>query len=88
MKRKLIYLPNIVQNDDVSYSVIEMVNYLSINGKKCNVLYELMKEHNEVMVFNPIHSSEIKNVKVDKIVATIWTSVFKAKNFADEKIFH
>lgn len=61
-----------------------MVNYLGINGKKCNVLYELMKEHNEVMVFNPIHSSE-KNVKVDKIVATIWTSVFKAKNFADEK---
>lgn len=37
-----------------------MVNYLGINGKKCNVLYELMKEHNEVMVFNPIHSSEKK----------------------------
>ena len=62
-----------------------MVNYLGINGKKCNVLYELMKEHNEVMVFNPIHSSEIKNVNLDKIVATIWTSVFKAKKIADEK---
>ena len=82
---EIVYLPTIIQNAGGSHVVIDMVNYLTINGKKCNVLYDLMKDYTEILLFSPIHSKKIKDINVDKIVATIWASVFKAKKIADEK---
>lgn len=81
----LFYLPDIVQNAGGCHVVVDMVNYLSINGVSANVTYDSMKDYKEIMVFTPISSEKMENIDCNKIVATIWYSVFRARKFADSK---
>ena len=80
-----IYLNGIVQNAGGVHVVVDMINYLAINGQKINLTYDVMSNYKEIMLFNPIASNRLENVKIKKIMSTIWSSVFSAKKIADDK---
>ena len=80
-----IYLNGIVQNAGGVHVVVDMVNYMAINNQNVNVIYDIMSSYKEIMLFNPIESTDLKNIKIKKIMSTIWSSVFSAKKIADEK---
>lgn len=80
----VIYLNGIIQNAGGVHVVVDMVNYLTINGQSINITYDIFGKYNEIMLFNPISSDTIEKVKIKKIVATIWSSVFSAKKIADK----
>ncbi len=80
-----IYLNGIVQNAGGVHVVVDMVNYLAINNQNVNITYDVMSSYKEIMLFNPIESNALDNVKIKKIMATIWSSVFSAKKIADAK---
>ena len=81
----LIYLNGIVQNAGGVHVVVDIVNYLVINGEKINILYDFMSEYKEIMLFNPIPSSNINNISSNQIVSTIYQTTFSAKKIADDK---
>ncbi len=81
----LFYLPDIVQNAGGVHMVIDMINYLSINGLSCNVLYNNVSNYQEIMLFNPIKIDLIDKLETKKIVSTIFASTFIAKEIAQKK---
>lgn len=81
----LVYLPDIIQNAGGCHVVVDLVNYLAINGLNANIVYENLSDYKEIMIFEPIHISNLTNVKCEKVMATIWNSVYKARAIADEK---
>lgn len=81
----LFYLNGIVQNAGGVHVVVDIVNYLSINSQSVNVLYDIMGNYKEIMLFNPISSKNIDNVKSKKIVSTIYSSAYSAKEIAKKK---
>lgn len=80
-----IYLNGIVQNAGGVHVVVDMVNFLAINGFNANIIYDSMEEYKEIMLFNPISSNKLDDITIKNVVATIWYSVFKAKKIADKK---
>lgn len=80
-----IYLRALVQNAGGVHVVVDIVNFLSISGQKINIVYDIMDEYKEIMLFNPISSNKIENIHVKNLVATVWTSVFNAKRIAEKK---
>ncbi|MEG0825982.1 MAG: glycosyltransferase [Bacilli bacterium] len=81
----LIYLPDLVQNAGGVHVVVDMVNFLVINNVSCNILYNNITNYQEIMLFNPINYSKIKETEVKRIVSTIYSSTYLAKKIADEK---
>ena len=81
----LFYLNGIVQNAGGVHVVVDIVNYLSINNQNVNILYDIMGDYQEIMLFKPISSSNIDNVSSKKIVSTIYSSVYSAKEIAKKK---
>lgn len=80
----VIYLPDIVQNAGGVHVVVDMINYLSINGMNCNILYNNIVNYQEIMLFNPINYKNIKVMNAKYIVSTIYSSTFLAKKISDE----
>ncbi|MBO4246020.1 MAG: glycosyltransferase [Bacilli bacterium] len=78
-----IYLNGIVQNAGGVHVVVDMVNYLAINNQNVNIVYDIMSTYKEIMLFNPIESNALDNVKIAKIMSTVWSSVFSAKKITD-----
>lgn len=78
----LFYLPQLVQNAGGCHVVLDIVNYLVINSKSANVLYESSDSYNEILLFNPIKFVDSLEVKVKRIVGTIWFSTLRARKLA------
>jgi GT2 family glycosyltransferase len=79
------YLPFIGQNSGGAHVVVDIVNYLVINGFSANILYEFFSDFEEIILFNPIKRYEAIESDIKQIVATLWISVFGARVIADEK---
>lgn len=77
------YLTDIIQNAGGVHVVIDMINYMCINGLNANLMYDNMGNYEEIMLFSPININKLNQVNLNKIVSTIYTSAFKAKNIAD-----
>lgn len=80
-----IYLSGIIQNAGGVHVVVDMVNYLAINGVNANIIYDYYGDYKEIMLFNPLSSNSIENAKIKNIIATLWNSVFMAKKIADKQ---
>lgn len=83
--KTLFYLDGIVQNAGGVHTVVDIVNYLTINGESVNILYNLKYPYKENMLFNPIPSSSIKNIQTEQIISTVWKTAFSARDIADQK---
>lgn len=81
----LIYLIGFTQTAGGVHMVVDMINYLVINGFPCNILYGFSNGYNEIMLFNPIEVTKLNNFSFDKIVSTIYISTYYAKKIADER---
>lgn len=77
------YLDGIIQNAGGVHVVVDMVNYLAINGFSVNIAYGVMGVYKEIMLFNPVISSKLEKFKPKKIVATIWASAYTTRDLAD-----
>lgn len=79
----LIYLPNIVQNAGGCHVVIDLINYMIINGYSANILYNGIYNYKEIMLFKAIQMENINDVYFKQIVSTIWNSIFNAYDIAN-----
>lgn len=81
----VIYLMGFVQNAGGVHNTVDLVNYLAINDVNCNIVYQIMQEYKEILLFNPIHLDMLEKFKINKIVSTIYLSTFIAKKIANER---
>lgn len=81
----LFYLDGIVQNAGGVHVVVDIVNYLTINGESINILYNLQYPYQEITLFTPISSSRIEKIQTNQIISTVWKTAFAAKKIADQK---
>lgn len=81
----IFYLDGIVQNAGGVHIVVDLINYLSINGESANIVYNLQYPYKEIMLFTPLESTHTKNLKTKRVVSTIWKSTFDAKKIAEQK---
>ncbi len=73
----LFYLPVIHQNAGGVHIVVDIVNYLNINGYFANILTEIIYDnYKEIMIFTPTMLKNIKQIKPKCIVGTIYPSNF------------
>lgn len=80
----LFFLPDIHQGAGGVHVVIDIVNYLNINGKYASVLTERIHDgYNEIMIFNPCYMKNIKNITPKCIVGTIYPTIFFCKTIAE-----
>lgn len=79
----MFYLPFITQNAGGVHMVFDIVNYLSINNYNTGVLYNILFDYEELALFKPIQIDKAK-FKANKIVTTLWISVFNIMKFANE----
>lgn len=73
----LFFLPQITQNSGGCHAVIDMVNYLIINGFNANILYEEIYDYKEIMLFTPLRWTAQNHFKARQILSTIWISTFR-----------
>lgn len=81
----LFFLPSIAQNVGGSHVVVDIVNSLVINGVSANILYSLLEEYKEAMLFSPISYEDFKEVSTKQVVTTLWITNYTARRFAIEK---
>lgn len=72
----LIYLPDIHQNAGGVHVVVDIVNYLNINGVFANIITERLHEYKEIMLFSPSFMKNIKHICPKCIVGTIYPTIF------------
>lgn len=72
----LIYLPDIHQNAGGVHIVVDIVNYLNINGVFANIITERLHEYKEIMLFSPSFMKNIKYISPKCIVGTIYPTIF------------
>lgn len=72
----LFFLPDIHQNAGGVHMVVDIVNYLNINGCFANILTERIHEYKEIMLFTPTFMKNIKNISPKCIVGTIYPTIF------------
>jgi glycosyltransferase involved in cell wall biosynthesis len=80
-----IYMASIVKNAGGVHMVVDIVNYLIINGVSTNIIYDVYGEYNEIMLFKPLASDKLDNISIKNVIATIWSTTFKARKLADSK---
>ena len=56
--------------------VVDIVNYLNINGCFANILTERIHEYKEIMIFSPSFMKNIKSISPKCIVGTIYPTIF------------
>lgn len=72
----LFFLPDIHQNAGGVHMVVDIVNYLNINGCFANILTERIHEYKEIMLFTPTFMKNIKTISPKCIVGTIYPTIF------------
>lgn len=72
----LFFLPDIHQNAGGVHMVVDIVNYLNINGCFANILTERIHEYKEIMIFSPSFMKNIKDISPKCIVGTIYPTIF------------
>lgn len=72
----LFFLPDIHQNAGGVHMVVDIVNYLNINGCFANILTERIHEYKEIMIFTPTFMKNIKTISPKCIVGTIYPTIF------------
>lgn len=80
--KTLFYIDGIVQNAGGVHAVIDIVNYLTINGESINIVYNLKYPYKENMLFNPIPAVKIPDISFEQIVSTVWKTAFEARAIA------
>jgi len=80
----LIYLIGFAQNAGGVHMTVDMVNYLVINHVDCNIVYNFSNGYDEILLFNPIKITDIDRFKFKKIVSTIYSSTFYAKELSNK----
>ncbi len=77
------YLNGILQNAGGVHIVIDLVNYLSIHNQNVSVIYDVMGEYKEIMLFHPVSSNAISNdFSCKELISTIWLSTIVAYELA------
>ena len=77
--KTLFYIDGIVQNAGGVHSIIDIVNYLTINGESINITYNLKYPYKENMLFNPLPANKIKDAKFEQVVSSVWKTAFEAR---------
>ena len=72
----LFFLPDIHQNAGGVHIVVDIVNYLNINGCFANILTERIHEYKEIMIFTPTYMKNLKTISPKCIVGTIYPTIF------------
>lgn len=78
----LIYLIGFSQNAGGVHMVVDMINYLSINGINCNIVYNFSNGYDEILLFNPIKIDSLNKYKFDYIVSTLYYSTYLCKEIS------
>ncbi len=78
----LFFLPDIHQNAGGVHMVVDIVNYLNINGCFSNILTERIHEYKEIMIFTPTYMKNIKTISPKCIVGTIYPTIFFCESIA------
>lgn len=72
----VFFLPDIHQNAGGVHIVVDIVNYLNINGVFANILTERLHNYDEIMLFSPTFMKNISSIKPKCIVGTVYPSIF------------
>lgn len=81
----LFYIDGIVQNAGGVHVVVDIVNYLTINGQSINILYNLQYPYQEITLFTPLSATKVDKIKTKQLVSTVWKTAFAARKIADAK---
>ena len=80
----LFFLPDIHQNAGGVHIVVDIVNYLNINGVFANILTERIHDnYEEIMIFKPSFMKNINDLDPKCIVATIYPTIFFCNTIAE-----
>lgn len=80
----LFFLPDIHQFAGGVHIVVDIVNYLNINGVFANILTERIHDnYEEIMLFNPSFMKNIDDINPKCIVATIYPTIFFCNTIAE-----
>lgn len=72
----LFFLPDIIQRAGGVHMVVDIVNYLNINGCFANILTERIHDYKEIMIFSPSFMKNINSISPKCIVGTIYPTIF------------
>ena len=78
----LFFLPDIHQKAGGVHMVVDIVNYLNINGCFANILTERIHEYKEIMIFTPSYMKNLNEIKPKCIVGTIYPTIFFCETIA------
>ena len=79
----LFFLPDIHQKAGGVHIVVDIVNYLNINGIFANILTErLHNDYEEIMLFSPSYMNNINALNPKCIVGTIYPTIFFCETIA------
>lgn len=78
-------IDGIVQNAGGVHVVVDIVNYLAINGYAANIAYNLKYPYKEAMLFEPFEAKHIDDYDVKQLVSTVWKTAYDARGVADKK---
>lgn len=79
----LFFLPDIHQKAGGVHIVVDIVNYLNINGVFANILTERIHDnYEEIMLFKPSFMNEINTISPKCIVGTIYPTIFFCETIA------
>ena len=81
----LFYIDGIVQNAGGVHIIVDIVNYLTIQGESINIVYNLKYPYQENMLFTPISADNISSIKTKQIISTVWKTAFEARKIADQR---
>lgn len=81
----LFYIDGIVQNAGGVHIVVDIVNYLTINGQSINILYNLQYPYQEITLFTPLSASKSDKIQTKQLVSTVWKTAFTARSLADSQ---
>ena len=80
----LFFLPDIHQFAGGVHIVVDIVNYLNINGVFANILTERIHDnYKEIMIFKPSFMKNIDQINPKCIVATIYPTIFFCNTIAE-----
>ena len=79
----LFFLPDIHQSAGGVHIVVDIVNYLNINGVFANILTERVHKYDEIMLFKPSYMKNINSLKPKCIVGTIYPTIFFTNTIAE-----
>lgn len=62
--------------------IVDLVNYLNINGMNVGLFNLYPGDYNEIILFNIVHPCDLENIKCKTLISTIYASVFITNELA------